>query len=127
MARRASTSDLSSSSQDIFASDPKVAHLVVFEFRGFSFLIFIDLSSKEIPGSSKLEQVSSLLMKLERMLSESISQIYNDESFYETSSESIIDFKFGPGQNAIFVEKPKERMVLLMDPNLVKKESPVLH
>ena len=111
------TSDLSSSSQDTFASDPKVAHMVVFEFRGFSFLIFIDLSSKEIPGSSKLEQVSSLLMKLERMLSESISQTYNDESFYETSSESIIDFKFGPGQNAIFVEKPKERMVLLMDQN----------
>lgn len=92
--------------------------MVLFEFRGFSFLIFIDIPS----GASVVNELCStklLLMKLEEELSEAIIHSVSEKSLLLHRTESwSTDCPSEPGQSIIFLERSKQRMVLLLDPKL---------
>jgi hypothetical protein len=104
---------------DAITDDTLVAHMVVFEFLGFSFLIFINLPSLDHPGPSEKSETILLLMDLEEKLSEAIIGVFHDKPSVLASSDSIsTDFTNEPGQDFVLVERSKERMILLLDPEL---------
>mmetsp|Transcript_107 Transcript_107/g.139 ORF Transcript_107/g.139 Transcript_107/m.139 type:complete len:804 (-) Transcript_107:17-2428(-) len=97
------------------------AHIVVFEFRQFSFLIFLSSSSLE-----KLSAITLLIMRLEEELSEAVIHTFYDEALSSnnelnhsnpptkyTNSEATTE----PGQDVIFFERSKQKLILLLDPS----------
>ena len=97
--------------------DRLVAHMVLYEFREFSFLIFINLPSLENPGLSELPETTLLLMHLEEKLSETIIGAFQNESRATSNSISASEMS-EPGQDILLVEQSKEEMILLLDPKL---------
>jgi len=90
------------------------AHMVVFEFLEFSFLIFIHLPSLKKPDLSEVPGATLLLMDLEEKLPEAVIAAFYDEPSNLASSESISAQHINePGQDVVLVERSKERMVLL--------------
>ena len=98
--------------------DRLVSHMIVFEFLEFSFLVFINHPSfKDTCSLSELSETTLLLMDLEEKLSHAITNAF--ESEFRALSESIsADVTSEPGQDILLVEQSKEKIVLLMDPNL---------
>jgi hypothetical protein len=94
------------------------AHMVVFEFLEFSFLIFIHLPSLEKSGLSEVPGATLLLTDLEKKLSEAVITAFCDEPSKLASLKSIsTEHVNEPGQDVVLVERSKERLVLLLDPN----------
>ncbi|MGK3736076.1 MAG: hypothetical protein ACI8RD_000599 [Bacillariaceae sp.] len=109
-------------------------NMVVFEFRQFSFLIYINLSSTTTSASSpeNISAITLLMMKLEEELSEAVIHAFHDEAA-SSSNESLHQIKHTtkytksesmppkwstePGQDIIFFERSKQKMILLLDPN----------
>jgi hypothetical protein len=101
---------------DAVTDDSLVAHMAVFEFLEFSFLIFINLPSLDHPDPSEQSETILLLMDLEEKLSEAIIDAFHDEPSVFACTESIsTDFTNEPGQDFVLVERSKERMILLLD------------
>ncbi len=97
--------------------DRLVCHMVVFEYLEFSFLIFINHPSFDNTALSELSETTLLLMDLEERLSDAIINAFESES--RALSESIsTDVTSEPGQDILLVEQSKEKIILLMDPNL---------
>ena len=108
-------------------------NMVVFEFRQFSFLIFTNLSSTTTSPSSpeSISTITLLMMKLEEELSEAVIHAFHDEAVSSTN-ESLHQIKptakytkseymspkwsAEPGQDIIYFERSKQKMILLLDP-----------
>jgi len=99
-------------------------HMVLFEFQEFSFLIFVDLrASPTSPTSTEAELSGTklLLTKLEEELSEAIVHAFHNESRACPSLElesATNCTNNEPGQNIVFLDRSKQRMVLMLDPNV---------
>ena len=105
------------SSQDVMYDDEFATHMVVFDFLGFSFLIFIYLPWRDVPCKSQLSKTVSLLIDLGKKLSNVIINSFHDQPCGSSCVESVsTDFSSEPGQDIIIVEKSKGRMCLIQSP-----------
>lgn len=91
--------------------------MVMFEYLELSFLIFINHPSLENANLSDRSETTSVLMDLEEKLSDAFVNAFESDS--RALSESIsTDVTSEPGQDILLVEDSKEKIILLLDPNL---------
>jgi len=103
--------------------DYLAAHMVLFEFLGFSFLVFVNLPSldDDTTNSDEPPETTLLMMKLEEELSEAIIHAFHEESC-EKQTDSVSAstiYTNEPGQDVVFVDRSKQNLVLLLDPKLL--------
>lgn len=93
------------------------SHMVMFKYLELSFLIFINHPSLENANLSDRSETTSVLMDLEEKLSDAFVNAFESDS--RALSESIsTDVTSEPGQDILLVEDSKEKIILLLDPNL---------
>ncbi|VEU39967.1 unnamed protein product [Pseudo-nitzschia multistriata] len=114
-----SNSASSSTDQEDTVSDSDLrSHMVVFEFQKISFLIFVNLQLPAKPTTAgKLSGNKLLFFKLEEELSDAVVRAFPEYTRAHSPCESgTTTCRSEPGQNIVYLERAKQRMVLLLDP-----------
>ena len=104
-------------------------HMAVFDYKKFSFLVFLDLSLMTTTGKSSRRNssaITSFMLNLEEHLSRAVNSSSDKEtkaakplsipSKKETKSRTAKHWSAEPGQDIIVLERSKQKMILLTDP-----------
>eukprot|EP00535_Pseudo-nitzschia_heimii_P003479 CAMPEP_0197185998 /NCGR_PEP_ID=MMETSP1423-20130617/13011_1 /TAXON_ID=476441 /ORGANISM="Pseudo-nitzschia heimii, Strain UNC1101" /LENGTH=541 /DNA_ID=CAMNT_0042637195 /DNA_START=546 /DNA_END=2171 /DNA_ORIENTATION=- len=108
--------------KDFIYDHQVTTRVVVFEFLGFSFMIFIDFQSRNVECEIELPKTLSLLMNLGEKLSNAIIQTFHDEPCASLRAKSMpTHISSELGQDIILVEHAKGRMCLIQSHRQISK------